>query len=180
MSKAQVKKALNELTKTQLVEMILDLYDARAGAKEYLEFFVNPNSAALYEKASERIKKNFFKNDGNPLRNAKITPAKTVVKEFVKSGALPEYVLNLLIDYCINLTNYYVSRNSSESFGNATMRAFEDAARYAEQAGLFKGKARKNLIGIANFWTKWYTHFSNEPRRLLTEIFPEENLFEEK
>ena len=43
MSKAQLKKHLSALTKEQIIEVILELYDARKEAKEYLEFYLNPN-----------------------------------------------------------------------------------------------------------------------------------------
>lgn len=43
MSKAQLKKQLSALTKEQIIEVILELYDARKEAKEYLEFYLNPN-----------------------------------------------------------------------------------------------------------------------------------------
>ena len=42
MSKAQLKKHLAALTKEQIIEVILELYDARKEAKEYQEFYLNP------------------------------------------------------------------------------------------------------------------------------------------
>ena len=43
MSKVALKKYLNTLQKGDIVEMVLDLYDARKEAKEYLEYFLNPD-----------------------------------------------------------------------------------------------------------------------------------------
>ena len=43
MSKVALKKYLNTLQKGEIVEMVLDLYDARKEAKEYLEYFLNPD-----------------------------------------------------------------------------------------------------------------------------------------
>ena len=43
MSKAQLKKQLKTLEKDEIIEMVMELYDARKEAKEYLEFYLNPN-----------------------------------------------------------------------------------------------------------------------------------------
>lgn len=43
MSKAQLKKHLLKLTQEEIIDVILELYDARKEAKEYLEFYMNPN-----------------------------------------------------------------------------------------------------------------------------------------
>ena len=43
MSKVQLKKHLSALNKEQIIEVMLELYDARKEAKEYLEFYLNPN-----------------------------------------------------------------------------------------------------------------------------------------
>lgn len=40
MSKAQLKKQLKTLEKDEIIEMVMELYDARKEAKEYLEFYL--------------------------------------------------------------------------------------------------------------------------------------------
>ncbi len=49
MTKAQLKKHLQKLPKEQVIEVILELYDARKEAKEYLDFYTNPNEDAKLE-----------------------------------------------------------------------------------------------------------------------------------
>ena len=43
MSKATVRKTLNSMPKEEIIGMVLEMYDARKEAKEYLEFYVNPD-----------------------------------------------------------------------------------------------------------------------------------------
>ena len=43
MSKAQLKKHLLKLTQEEVIDVILELYDAHKEVKEYLEFYMNPN-----------------------------------------------------------------------------------------------------------------------------------------
>jgi len=44
MSKAALKKELSSLTKEQLVEQILDLYDNNKVVKEFCTFYLNPKT----------------------------------------------------------------------------------------------------------------------------------------
>ena len=49
MSRTKFEKLANEMTKEDLVEMVLALYDSKKEAKDYFEYFLNPNE----EKAEE-------------------------------------------------------------------------------------------------------------------------------
>ncbi|MDE5643478.1 MAG: hypothetical protein K2I56_08295, partial [Muribaculaceae bacterium] len=57
MSKAKLKKELELMSREQLIDIILNVYSARKEAKEYFEFFLNPDSDALLEKYRELVKK---------------------------------------------------------------------------------------------------------------------------
>ena len=50
MSKAKLKKYLQTLSKEQVIEVMIELYDARKEVKEYLEFYLAPDSNAELEK----------------------------------------------------------------------------------------------------------------------------------
>ena len=60
MSKAKLKKYLQTLSKEQIIEVMLELYDARKEAKEYLEFYLTPDSNAELEKCKKAIRQEFF------------------------------------------------------------------------------------------------------------------------
>ena len=60
MSRAKLKKYLQTLPKEQVIEVILELYDARKEAKDYLEFYLTPDSNAELEKCKKIIRKDFF------------------------------------------------------------------------------------------------------------------------
>ena len=49
MSKAQLKRHLTKLTKEQVIDVVMELYEARKEAKEYLDFYINPNDDAKLE-----------------------------------------------------------------------------------------------------------------------------------
>ena len=43
MPKVTLKKYLGTLEKSEIIDVVLDLYDARKEAKEYLDYFLNPD-----------------------------------------------------------------------------------------------------------------------------------------
>ena len=64
MSKAKLKKHLLSLTKEQITDIVLELYDARKEAKDYLEFYLAPNCNAELEKSKKAIRNEFFPTRG--------------------------------------------------------------------------------------------------------------------
>lgn len=46
MSKVTLKKYLGTLEKSEIIDVVLDLYDARKEAKECLDYFLNPDEKA--------------------------------------------------------------------------------------------------------------------------------------
>lgn len=62
MSKAKLKKHLLSLTKEQITDIVLELYDARKEAKDYLEFYLAPDCNAELEKEQESYQKRVLPN----------------------------------------------------------------------------------------------------------------------
>ena len=55
MSKATVKKLLMSMPKEEIIGMVLEMYDARKEAKEYLEFYANPDEDGKLEEYKKII-----------------------------------------------------------------------------------------------------------------------------
>ena len=89
MSKASVKKALKELDHEGLVNLLMDLYACRKDAKDFLEFWANPDEDKELERAKERIHKLFFLPHDKPHRKPNMTEIKTLVKNFRSTTLLP-------------------------------------------------------------------------------------------
>ena len=80
MSKTTLKKQLKELTREQLIEVMLELYDARKDAREYLEYYVNPDEKKMHEKYKAVITKEFFPQKGRAKGRTSV--CKKAIKEF--------------------------------------------------------------------------------------------------
>lgn len=64
MSKATLKKYLLSHSKEQIIDIMLELYDARKEAKDYLDFRLFPDCNAGLEKCKKIIRNEFFLTRG--------------------------------------------------------------------------------------------------------------------
>lgn len=64
MSKAKLRRFLLAHTKEQVIDIMLELYDAKKEAKEYLEFYLSPNYDAELEKCKKLIRNEFSRQGG--------------------------------------------------------------------------------------------------------------------
>lgn len=79
MSKSALKKQLAQMDSEEMAELILDLYDARKEAKEYLDFFVEPDIEARLTKARLAISKEAARTSRGRAR-PRITKVRQVIK----------------------------------------------------------------------------------------------------
>lgn len=82
MSKATLKKVLKNMNADQLREVICELYEVRPEAKEYLEFWIDPDIAKESEKYRLRIFKLFFLSEGRPRKSPDFKGLRTLLKYF--------------------------------------------------------------------------------------------------
>ena len=80
MSKTTLKKLLSQLTKEQMIDVILEMYEARKDAREYLEYFIDPNETAMAEKAKAITTKEFFPQRGRAKGRTSV--CRRAIKEF--------------------------------------------------------------------------------------------------
>ncbi len=137
MSKAAVKKELNKLTKEQLIEQILDLYDSNKSVKEFYEFYLNPSKEKdLVEKYKKIIIKEF--NVANPMSaGLRYSVAKKAITEFRALKTSPEFLADLMLTLpeaaCEFTYNY---GDMSEAFYNSAVNNFEAALNFIAKSNL--------------------------------------------
>ncbi len=98
MSKTALKKELSKLSKEQLIEHILDLYDKNTSVKEFYKFYINPaDEKKLAEKYKKLIRKEF--NVENPMRSTeKFSVAKRAISDFKNLQPSPEYLADVMLE----------------------------------------------------------------------------------
>ncbi|MDR0791841.1 MAG: DUF6155 family protein [Chitinophagaceae bacterium] len=138
MSKAALKKELQKLTKEQLVEQVLDLYDKNKSVKEFYEFYLNPSrEKELAKKYKKIIHKEF--NVENPERaGLKFSIAKRAVSDFKDLQTSPETLADVML---------YLPERACEftyEYGDMTMQFYDSAYNNFKAAMEFI--AKNNLL----------------------------------
>jgi hypothetical protein len=173
MSKPALKKELLKLTKEQLVEQILDLYDKNKAVKEFYDFYLNPhNEKELVEKYKKLIRKEF--NVEKPERSTeKFSVAKKAISEFKGLQPSPEALADVMLylpESACELT--YCYGDYSEQFYDSTWNNYKAALAFMAKNGLldkFKLRAEQCVdwasvcgYGFADDIADVYYHYYQE------------------
>lgn len=131
MSKAKLKKYLQTLPQDHLIQVILDLYDARKDAKEYLEFFMNPDVSAALEKAKKDLYRIYFTPQGKARARASVKDGSDIVNDFIKLDVSPENISDLLLYHVEVMMSRLVLRHiSRETAWTSAVTLFRKATEY--------------------------------------------------
>lgn len=80
MSKTTLKKFLSELNREQLAEVIIQVYESRKEAREFLDYFANPDEKAALDKYRAVIMKEFQPLKGRAKR--RVSVCRKAIKDF--------------------------------------------------------------------------------------------------
>lgn len=84
------------MSQEQLVQIIIDAYEARPEIKEYFEFFLNPDVEKLFEKFRKEIVKELHRTKWGQSK-ARVMVIKRHVKNFESLNPGPEAVMKMLL-----------------------------------------------------------------------------------
>ncbi|MBD5291471.1 MAG: hypothetical protein HDS24_05300 [Bacteroides sp.] len=82
MSKAKLKKTLSTMPAESLVTLICEMYDSRREARDYLEYWLEPNPDKALEEYKETVHKLFFLPSGGTRKSPSATELKRLQKNF--------------------------------------------------------------------------------------------------
>lgn len=82
MSKIQLRKALDAFTREQLLDLVLESYEACKEVKTYFDYFINPDVNKLYTRYVEAINRELHRG-----RRTKSKTRTSVVKRLLKEFA---------------------------------------------------------------------------------------------
>ena len=150
MSKLQLKKELQRLTKEQLIEQITELYDIYKPVKEYYKTRLNPDGIQeLYEKYKAVIIDKF--HPGKMMRNLRtcFPVARKAIADFSALKPPPRLLADLMVTLaekaCSSSDDY---GDMPEQFYTNASNSFERALKYLKKEGLlddFKPQCKKCL-----------------------------------
>lgn len=133
MSKTQLKKELQQLDKSSIINMVLDLYTARKDARDYLDFFVDPDIDRRIEKARIKIAKELSRGRSGGRSRARISHIRAAINDIATLDPGIEYVADIMV-YAIEAA--YTSTQPhrlTPTFANGMKRLVADTVTYLDR-----------------------------------------------
>lgn len=136
MSKRDLKKYLGDLTKPQLEEQLVELYDKFKEVKVYYDFVFNPNEKNLVKDAKLKITNEYFPIRGKRPKMRRST-AQKFIKHFITLGVDAFIIADVML-YNIEIAQSYSSekRIYNDTFYKSMLNSFEQSISYLIEAGI--------------------------------------------
>ncbi len=99
MSKATIKRKLMTMSKDKIIDMVLEMYDARKEAKEYLEFYANPDEDGKLEEYKKIIIEEFYPRKRTSEPKTRFAVCRKAVSDYKKLKPSPENLADLMLCY---------------------------------------------------------------------------------
>lgn len=160
MSKRNLKKYLNELSKTQLEEQLVELYDKFKEVKVYYDFVFNPNERNLVKDAKLKISNEYF-----PIRGKKPKMRRSVAQKFIKHFILlgvDDFIIVDIMLFTIEIAQALSSEKqiNSEAFYKSMLNSFEQSISFMIEKGILEDfKSRVVAIKDETIKQKWINKF---------------------
>lgn len=164
MSKVALRKELSGMSKEQLMTLILDLYSARPQAKEYFEFFLDPDENALFDKYMKLIDKEVYRTKRG-MMCGRVSIINNYIKDFASFGVSPSLVIDMTLQTAQIIMALEKVYYMTTALSDAGIKLVLSALKRADAAGLFvETKQRIDNMLEASFVSQRYR------RRLLESI----------
>jgi hypothetical protein len=147
MSKRDLKKYLNELTKIQLEEQFIEMYDKFKEIKVYYDFVFNPNEKNLVKDAKLKISNEYF-----PFRSKRPKMRRTVAQKFIKHFILlgvDSFIIADVMLYNIEIAQVLSSEKliTSQPFYKSMLLSLQQAVSFMIEKGiLYEFQSRVEAI----------------------------------
>lgn len=170
MSKTGLKKLIAKMDKDQLGSLILNLYAAKKDAKDYLDFFVDPDIDKRLDKAKQIIDKSIFR-----VKRGIVKPKLKNIKDAIKSISS----LTPGDEYVAEIMTYSVERffagamfgRMSDTTLRSVLKLMKDTILFADKAGLAEYSIPRIESAIENLKTDYM--YRREFKRIVSETFKE-------
>ena len=164
MSKRDLKKYLADLTKQQLEEQIIELYEKFSAVKNYYDFVFNPKEDTLLKESKIKISNEYFPQrtaSGKPRKpKMRRSVAQKHIKHFILLGVDPFIIADVML-YSIEIAQTFSDEKliKQEQFYKSMLNSFEQAVNYVISNGIvYEFKSRILAINNQSKEQKWLNH----------------------
>ena len=154
------------MTADQIGELVLELYDARSEARDYLEFFVKPDIDVRLEKARAAIRKEMWRTSRG-RNKSRSTRLRRYVRDITSLNpgyeAVCEIMTFVIETACAAGSEQWIT----EPTQRAIARFVSETVREADRVGLLNIYLPRIEAAIQSMRSSWFR--SNEFKSLLRE-----------
>lgn len=160
MSKRDLKNYLNELSKEQLEEQLIELYDKFKEVKVYYDFVFRPNETNLVKDAKIKIANEYF-----PIRGKKPKMRRSVAQKFIKhfiTLGVDSFLIADVMLYNIEIAQALSSEKDikQEAFYKSMLNSFEQAISFMIEKGILNEfKNRVVAISVETVTQNWMNQY---------------------
>lgn len=160
MSKRDLKKYLAELSKEQLEEQIIELYDKFSGVKVYYDFAFNPNEDKLVREAKFKISNEYF-----PVKGKKAKMRRSVAQKFIKhfiSLGVDSYIIADIMLYNIEIAQTFSAEKiiKQELFFKSMLTSYQQAVSFMIEKGILADfQSRVVAVKEETIAQKWFNNY---------------------
>lgn len=134
MSKTALKKHLLSLTKEQVIELVLEMYDTCKPAKEYFEYYLKPDEDRQFRKYKAIVINEFYSRSITGIGKMRFSVAKKAIADFRSLNPSPELLGDLMVTLpemaCEFASDY---GDMSEQFYESAVTNYEAALKYLQK-----------------------------------------------
>jgi hypothetical protein len=160
---------LTELSKEQLEEQIIELYEKFSPVKVYYDFVFNPKEDKLLQECKVKISQEYFPiKKPNSKRRPKAKMRRSVAQKYIKHFILlgvDHFVIADIMLYNIEIAQTYSSQNfvKQELFYKSIFNSFEQAVNFSISNGILSD-FRERIIAIEKetIQQKWKNKYDFE------------------
>lgn len=151
MSRRELKRYLNTLSKEELEEQISDLYERLKEVREFYNFVFNPKEDKLADEARFKISREYFPPSGRKPKKRR-SVAQKYIRTFLKLGVEPKLIADIMI-YNVEVAVAYHAEKAinQDAFYKSMQTSFAEAVKYVYTQGLlsdFRSRLEKILREI--------------------------------
>lgn len=149
MSKRDLKKYISDLTKPQLEEQLLELYDKFKEVNTYYNFVFRPNEKNLVKDAKLKISNEYF-----PIRGKRPKMRRSVAQKYIKhfiTLGVDNYIIADVMLYNIEIAQVFTSEKlvTNELFFKSMLSSFQQVISFLIEKGILND-FRSRVVAINN------------------------------
>jgi len=152
MGKLQLKQHLQSITQKQVIDIVLQLYDAKKEAKEWLDYYLQPDEITKLEKYKKIIHEEFYPSTRSTWSpKTRFAVCRKAISDFMKLQPRDEYLAELMVFYVETGCRFtYDYGDMWEQFYDVFERNFEATMKFLQKNNLIE-RFQPNLDNILKY-----------------------------